>query len=134
MTRHTVASESDLRPVGKAIRAALEHGPVEVVIRPAEDARTAKQNRRYWAAIVGSLQDWLEQREGFRRDREVIHEWLKCEHFGQRVETLRGRTLMVPAHSRNLSKSQFSEYVDASEARIIEMGVPPEMIEGYADE
>ncbi len=106
--------------------------PMQVSIMAWEDVRTERQNARYWAGVITAAQRWIEQQEHRRLSKDVIHEWLKQERFGLRVEMIAGKVNHVPMRSRRWTKRQFANFAEWAEAYVInEWGVPVEWIDEF---
>ena len=133
MTARTLHDPHDLTALGQTLRALDWSAPWVVTWQPEAEVRTARQNRRYWGAIVRSFVEWLAMPEGGGRQvsKELAHAYLKLEVLGGQADVINGKVVTAEKHSRTLTKAQFHDYVDRCEAHIIELGVPAEMIAGF---
>lgn len=84
-------------------------------------SRSQQQNKYLWGVIyrtildAGQLQGW---------DAEDVHEYLLGEWSGWEVIEGFGRKRMKPVRrSSNLTKEQFSEYVDFIQRKMAEIGI-----------
>ena len=136
MTSRTLQHPSQLTDLGKTLRALDWTQPWVVTWQPESEVRTAKQNRRYWGALVRAFCEWLAMPEGGGRtvSKELAHAYLKMEILGGQADVIAGKVVTAERHSRTLTKAQFADYVDRCEAHLIELGVPAEMIAGFAVE
>lgn len=135
MNRYILRHERVRQSLYKELSMLPLDGTFAVTIERAEDIRTDAQNRRYFAGVVTAIQAHIQHQEGRHVDKERIHDWLKSEYFGMDVESIGGTVKMVPKRSRKLGKREFGEYAEWAESYAMDkLGVPPDMIAGYAEE
>lgn len=83
--------------------------------------RSAAQNSFYWAMLTAISE---QIRPGKTHDRDVWHEYFKTLFLPTRMVELPGNQLIeLPATTTNLSKSDFSQYVDKVSAWAMEHGL-----------
>lgn len=83
--------------------------------------RSAAQNSFYWAMLTAISE---QIRPGKAHDRDVWHEYFKTLFLPTRMVELPGNQLIeLPATTTNLSKSDFSQYVDKVSAWAMEHGL-----------
>lgn len=85
-----------------------------LTIRPPN--RTLEQNARYWAAVTLGAQ-------ALGCSKSALHELLKRELLGVERMQLRDRFVEVTRSTATLSVPEFSEYIDAAEAFLVDLGV-----------
>ena len=136
MTSRTLHSPHDLTALVQTLRTLDWTHPWVVTWQPESEVRTQQQNRRYWGAVVRAFVEWLAMPEGGGRtvSKELAHAYLKMEVLGGSADVINGKVVTAERHSRTLTRAQFSDYVDRCEAHLIELGVPAEMIAGFAVE
>jgi hypothetical protein len=99
------------------------------------EIRTLKQNARYWSGLIPATQNHLQRQDDILRDKEAIHEWLKIQRFGKKVDVINGVVIERCAKSRKMTTKQFAKYAEWAEIFAInELGVDPSEIDGLARE
>ena len=136
MTSRTLQHASQLTDLGQTLRALDWTHPWVVTWQPESEVRTQQQNRRYWGAVVRAFVEWLAMPEGGGRrvSKELAHAYLKMQILGGEADVINGTIVTAEKHSRVLHKAPFATYMDKCEAHLIELGVPAEMIAGFAVE
>ena len=121
LTNHTMKAEA-------AERIMNSKGPLSVEIT--EDIRSIKANARYWARVVTAIQNkW--SREGLNYTKEAIHEYLKLEKYGKRVDTINGKIVERSARSSKMTPKQFAKYAEWAEMFAIDvLNIDPAEIDG----
>lgn len=95
------------------------------------EIRTLKQNARYWSSVIPATQNHLCRQDGQMRDPTAIHEWLKVQRFGKKIDVINGIVIERCAKSRKMTTRQFSKFSEWAEAFVIsELGVDPVEIDG----
>lgn len=89
-------------------------GKVEIVIKKITGRRTDRQLRYYWAYLHIIADDTGE-------DPDTLHWSFKWSFLPRSEKVILGETVVLPGSTRNLSKQQFSEYIQRIEART---GIP----------
>lgn len=84
----------------------------EIYLR--ENKRTLSQNRYYWAWL-----EHVEQETG--NDASELNEYFKRAHLPPKFITVLGKEIKVPRSTTELSKTEFSDFLDKCSA---ECGVP----------
>lgn len=92
------------------------------VVRIEPPNRTSAQNSFYWATLTAISEQIRPQ--GQTHDRDVWHEYFKTLFLPTRMVELPGGQIMeLPATTTNLSRSDFSQYVDKVSAWAMEHGL-----------
>lgn len=109
-------------------------GPCAVEIAEG-DIRTITQNSRYWAAIVPAVQAKLQQIYGTAYSKEAVHELMKLERFGKKVDVFGDKVVERCARSRKFTTKQFAKYSEwAEDWALTVLGVDPAEIDFHMKE
>lgn len=95
--------------------AAAAPGPVEVIIKPSRETRSAKANSFYWSAVIPPLAEFC----GY--DSEEMHECLK--HRFLRIHSGKAGVPDTSRSTKSLDSKEFSDYVENCLRLAAELGV-----------
>ncbi len=95
---------------------------MEVVIR--KPVRSQASNRYYWV-IMGIIS------KDIGENTEDLHSLLKLRVFGPKYVTIRGETIAIPKHSKDLNQTDFGKLIDAAEMLALSMGIVLPAAEHY---
>ncbi len=99
---------------------------MEVIIK--KPVRSQRSNRLYWAIINIIAKEIGE-------DSETLHSMLKLRVFGPQIVVIRGETITIPKHSKDLSQKDFNTLIDAANVLAMNLGVkiPAASYYGYEE-
>lgn len=115
---YRVQSESGLSQVFAALRNLLDGQVWILTAQPEAEKRRSQQNRRYWA-VLHEIAEQL----GIS-DVDAWHEWCKRRFIGTKeVRLPDGEIVHIGQSSKDLSVSDFCDYMTSIEAWAVEQGV-----------
>ncbi len=82
----------------------FENGIYSIKVWQQSKTRTDKQHRLYWLYLN------MIEKEGMG-DAEELHEYFKRAHLQPVVIEVMGREMTIPNSTKNLSTSEFSDYI-----------------------
>ena len=94
----------------------------KIIAQEFRATRSNEQNRLLWALYEDIIRLGGEAMQGW--EKEDLHDFFLCNHFGTEVKEMFGKKKQVPLRtSSGLSKTEFSDYVESIVRFMAERGV-----------